>query len=65
LSAVPSHASQLADPAGPSGREDNGFTEFHGDDEVGWVLPLYRRCSVSVSRMKSRTSDRMPFGPGA
>jgi hypothetical protein len=35
--------SRLAYPAGPSGREDNGFTEFHGDDTVGWVLPLYRR----------------------
>jgi hypothetical protein len=46
---------------GPSGREDNGFTEFHGDVTVGWVLPLYRRCSVNVSRKWSETSDRLPF----
>ena len=32
---------------------------------VGWVLPLYRRCSISVSRLRSRTSDRVPFGSGA
>ena len=43
MPAAPSHASQLAYPAGPSGREDNGFTEFHDADMVGWVLPLYRR----------------------
>jgi hypothetical protein len=23
--------------------EVNRLTEFHGDDTVGWVLPLYRR----------------------
>jgi hypothetical protein len=61
LPAACSHALQHAYPAGPSGREDNGFTEFHGDDTVGWVLPLYRRCKVSVSHNWSRTSGRVPF----
>jgi hypothetical protein len=61
LPAAYSHALQHAYPTDPSGREDNGFTEFHGDDTVGWVLPLYRRCSVNVSRMWSETSDRLPF----
>ena len=61
LPAAPSHALQRADPSGPSAQEDNGFTEFHGDDTVGWVLPFYRRYSVSVSRIKSETSDRLPF----
>jgi hypothetical protein len=37
------------------------ITEFHGDDTVGWVLPLYRRFQVSVSRNWGRTSDRLPF----
>jgi hypothetical protein len=63
LPAVPSHALQLADPPGPSGREDNGFTEFHGVDTVGRVLPIYRRCCVSVTRYLSGASDRMPFWP--
>jgi hypothetical protein len=35
---------QLADPTGPSGREENGFTEFHDEDTVGRVPFLYRRC---------------------
>jgi hypothetical protein len=61
MPAAPSHALQLAYPAGPSGREDNGFTEFHDDDTVGWVLPLYRRFCVSVSRDMNETSDRVPF----
>lgn len=61
LPAAYSHALQLAYPTGPSGREDNGLTEFHGDDTVGWVLPIYRRCYVSVSRFESETSDRVPF----
>jgi len=61
LPAAPSHALQLAYPTGPSGREDNGFTEFHGDDTMGWVLPLYRRFNVSVSRDMNETSDRVPF----
>jgi hypothetical protein len=52
--------SLLTRPTHP-GREDNGFTEFHGDDTVGWVLPIYRRCCVSVSRDLSETSDRVPF----
>jgi hypothetical protein len=55
------HALQLAYPAGPSGREDNGFTEFHGDDIVVWVLPIYRRCCVSVSRFEIGASNRVPF----
>lgn len=63
LPAVPSHALQLADPAGPSGREDNGFTEFHDDDPMGRVLPIYRRYCASVFRQRSGTSDRMPFWP--
>src|SRR5450759_4690240 len=38
LPAAYSHASQRAYPSGgPSGQEDNGFTEFHGDVTVGWV----------------------------
>jgi len=41
-------ALRLADPSGPSEREDNGLTEFHGNDKVGWVLPLYRWYRVSV-----------------
>ena len=45
-----SHALRRAYPTDPSGREDNGFTEFHGDDTVGWVLPIYRRYYVSVPR---------------
>ena len=61
LPAAYSHALQLAYPTDPSGREDNGFTEFHGDDTVGWVLPIYRRCCVSVSRFESEISDRVPF----
>ncbi len=43
--------------------EDNGFTEFHGDDTVGWVLPFYRRCYVSVSRTYNGKSNRMLFWP--
>jgi hypothetical protein len=54
-------ALRLAYPTGPSGREGNGFTEFHGDDTMGWVLPLYRRFYVSVSRDMNGISDRMPF----
>jgi hypothetical protein len=61
MPAARSHALQRAYPTGPSGREDNGFTEFHGDDAVGWVLPIYRRCRVSVSRRCSGISDRVPF----
>jgi hypothetical protein len=55
------HTLRRAYPTGPSGWEDNGFTEFHSDDTVGWVLPLNRRCCVSVSRNWSETSNRMPF----
>jgi hypothetical protein len=61
LPAACSRALRRAYPTGPSGWEDNGFTEFHGDDTVGWVLPLYRRCNVNVSRKWSETSDRLPF----
>lgn len=61
LPAAYSHTLRRAYATGPSGREDNGFTEFHGDDTVGWVLPLYRRFQVSVSRNWGRTSDRLPF----
>lgn len=61
LPAGPSRASQLADPTDPSGGEDNGFTEFHDDDMVGWVLLSHRRYFVSVSRVDPETSDRMPF----
>jgi hypothetical protein len=50
LPAAYSHALRRAYPTGPSGREDNGFTEFHDDDTVGWVLLVYRRCRASVSR---------------
>jgi len=61
MPAVPSHASQLADPTGPSGGEDNGFTEFHENDRVGRVLSRYRRFNISVLRGYSGTSDRVPF----
>jgi hypothetical protein len=61
LPAAYSHTLRRAYATGPSGRDDNGFTEFHGDDTVGWVLPLYRRFQVSVSRNWGRTSDRLPF----
>jgi hypothetical protein len=61
LPAAYSHTLRRAYATGPSGREENGFTEFHGDDTVGWVLPLYRRFQVSVSRNWGRTSDRLPF----
>jgi hypothetical protein len=63
LPAACSHALRRAYLTGPSGREDNGFTEFHGDDTVGRVLPIYRRCHVSVSRGVSEISDRVPFWP--
>jgi len=63
MPAVPSHALQLADPTGPSGREDNGITEFHDDDTMGWVLSVYRRSYVSVFRIRSGTSDHVPFWP--
>jgi hypothetical protein len=49
LPAAPSRASQRAYLI-DSDQEDNGFTEFHDDDRVGRVLPLYRRYYVSVSR---------------
>jgi hypothetical protein len=61
LSAAYSHALQLAYPTGPFGREDNGFTEFRDDNQMGRVLPIYRRYCVSVSRALSETSDRRPF----
>jgi hypothetical protein len=41
--------------------EVNRLTEFHDDDTVGRVLPIYRRCYVSVSRGVSETSDRLPI----
>jgi hypothetical protein len=61
LPAASSHVLRCAYPTGPSGQEDNGFTEFHGDDTVGWTLLLYRRCSVNVFRKWSGTSDCVPF----
>lgn len=65
IPAAPSHALQLADPCGPSAGEDNGFTEFHDDDTVGWVLPLYRRYYVSVARSGIRQPTANHFGSGA
>jgi len=56
IPAAPSRALQLAYPTGPSGRESNGLTEFHDDDRVGRVLPIYRRCYISVPRVISETS---------
>ena len=37
-------------PEAHTAGEDNEFTEFHDDDTVGWVLPVYRRYCVSVAR---------------
>lgn len=52
-------------PAGPSGRESNGFTEFHDDDAVGWVLsspPAVFLSACPDSQAGQPTACR--FGPG-
>ena len=55
MPAVPSHALQLADPTGPSGREDNRFTESRADDllvgEGAVYLPaVLCQCVPNVQR---------------
>src|SRR5688572_27758766 len=66
LPAVPSRALRLADPCGPSTGEDNGFTEFHDDDTVGWVLPVYRRCLCQCDpKEESGHPTACRFGSGA
>lgn len=49
----------------PIRAEVNGLTEFHDDDTMGRVLPIYRRCFVSVPASKNEHPTACHFGAGA